>query len=230
MPFLRRPPQRPPCCGSRGGPHYLPSALRAAASLLMPTMCARLISSHVSHLTPNFSAQGALFPLRGHPYPPGGAPRMWCRPVIRWKLGKHEASWRYLLMYQLVVRKQRGEHPPMFHRPSPFHGPEWNTIPPLAHLICNPGRGRNKFPYIKEGRRGDAMTPSLPCANCGQVDNLETVHPLGTHADKAVIWNCRCGNTRAIKISHHLPHELIRKAILANKSGEKPFRRGGRSE
>ena len=72
------------------------------------------------------------------------------------------------------------------------------------------------------------MMKSIPCAECGQVDDLETVHPIGTHADKAVIWNCRCGNTRAVMISHHTPHELIRKAILVDKMDGKPFRRGGK--
>jgi hypothetical protein len=71
------------------------------------------------------------------------------------------------------------------------------------------------------------MTPSLPCAMCGHIDDLETVNPLGTHADKAVIWNCRCGNTRAVEISHHTPQELVRKAIVADKMGGKRFQRGG---
>jgi hypothetical protein len=63
--------------------------------------------------------------------------------------------------------------------------------------------------------RGDAMTPSLPCLKCGQVDDLETINPLGVHLDKAVIWNCRCGNSRAVPISHHIPQELLRKAKVA---------------
>ena len=57
------------------------------------------------------------------------------------------------------------------------------------------------------------MTPSLPCAKCGQVDNLKTVNPLGIHVDKAVLWNCRCGNTRAVAISPHTPQELVRRAV-----------------
>lgn len=44
------------------------------------------------------------------------------------------------------------------------------------------------------------MTPSTPCAKCGQVDDLETVDPLGIHLDKAILWNCRCGNTRAVAV------------------------------
>jgi hypothetical protein len=73
------------------------------------------------------------------------------------------------------------------------------------------------------------MTPSLPCANCGQVDDLETVNPIGIHSDKAVIWNCQCGNTRALLISHHIPKELVRKAILADKMGKKQFDEEARS-
>ena len=60
------------------------------------------------------------------------------------------------------------------------------------------------------------MTPSLPCAYCGQVDDLETINPTGTHVGKAVTWNCRCGNTRALMISHHIPKGLVRKAIFAD--------------
>jgi hypothetical protein len=56
------------------------------------------------------------------------------------------------------------------------------------------------------------MTSSLPCKICGQVDDLETVNPLGTHAEKLVLWNCQCGNTRAVAIDHHTPEELVRKA------------------
>jgi hypothetical protein len=58
------------------------------------------------------------------------------------------------------------------------------------------------------------MTPSLPCAKCGQVDNLETVNPLGIHVDMAVLWNCRCGTTRAVGISQLTPQELVRKAMI----------------
>ena len=71
------------------------------------------------------------------------------------------------------------------------------------------------------------MTPSLPCAMCGNIDDLETVNPLGTHAHKAVIWNCRCGNPRAVVISYHTPRELVRRAIVADKMGRKRVQRGG---
>jgi hypothetical protein len=62
------------------------------------------------------------------------------------------------------------------------------------------------------------MTPSIPCATCGQVDELETVNPLGIHLDKAVLWNCRCGNTRAVAVSHRIPPELVRKAMTVDKT------------
>jgi hypothetical protein len=57
------------------------------------------------------------------------------------------------------------------------------------------------------------MEPSLPCPNCGQVDDLETVIPLGIFMDRSVLWNCRCGSTRAVDINYHAPLELIRKAV-----------------
>jgi hypothetical protein len=56
------------------------------------------------------------------------------------------------------------------------------------------------------------MTPSLPCAKCGQVDNLETVNPLGIHVDKAVLWNSDAA--RAVAISNLAPQELVRKAMV----------------
>lgn len=45
------------------------------------------------------------------------------------------------------------------------------------------------FSSSKEGNRGDAMEHSLPCPNCGQVDDLETVNPLGIFMDRSVLWN-----------------------------------------
>ena len=57
------------------------------------------------------------------------------------------------------------------------------------------------------------MMKSIACANCGQVDDLETVTPLGIHMDKAVLWNCRCGNTRAVAVWDYTAQELVRKAL-----------------
>jgi hypothetical protein len=54
---------------------------------------------------------------------------------------------------------------------------------------------------------------SIACAKCGQVDDLETVNPLGIHLDKAVIWNCRCGNTRAVAVFDYTAQGLVRKAM-----------------
>jgi hypothetical protein len=56
------------------------------------------------------------------------------------------------------------------------------------------------------------MTPSLPCAKCGQVDDLETINPHGILADELVLWNCRCGYPRAVVVNYHTPQELVRKA------------------
>jgi len=57
------------------------------------------------------------------------------------------------------------------------------------------------------------MTKSIPCAKCAQEDDLETVNPLGIHMDKAVLWNCRCGSTRAVSVIDHTAQELVRKAM-----------------
>ena len=58
------------------------------------------------------------------------------------------------------------------------------------------------------------MTQSIACAKCGQVDDLETVTPLGFHMDKAVLWNCQCGSTRAIAVCDYTAQELVRKAMI----------------
>ena len=57
------------------------------------------------------------------------------------------------------------------------------------------------------------MMKSIACAKCGQVDHLETVNPLGIHGDKAVLWNCRCGNTRAVAVCDSTAQELVRKVM-----------------
>ena len=54
---------------------------------------------------------------------------------------------------------------------------------------------------------------SIACAKCGQVDDLDTVNPLGIHLDKAVLWNCRCGNTRAVAVCDDTAQELVAKAM-----------------
>ena len=57
------------------------------------------------------------------------------------------------------------------------------------------------------------MTQSIACAKCGQVDDLETVIPLVIHMDKAVLWNCVCGSTRAVSVIDYTAQELVRKAM-----------------
>jgi hypothetical protein len=58
------------------------------------------------------------------------------------------------------------------------------------------------------------MMKSIACAKCGQVDDLEKVTPLGIHLDKAVLWNCRCGSTRAVAVIEYTAQELVRKAMV----------------
>jgi hypothetical protein len=89
----------------------------------------------------------------------------------------------------------------------------------------SPVRGRKTIPDITIGKRGDAMTPSLPCAKCGQVDDLETIHPTGIVAGQFVEWECPCGINRLVEINRHVPQELIRKAIEAEKRA-KTFEEG----
>ena len=71
------------------------------------------------------------------------------------------------------------------------------------------------------------MMKSIACAKCGQVDDLETVNPLGIHGDKAVLWNCRCGNTRAVAVIDSTAQELVRKAMamdeMRDSTGIPPF-------
>ncbi len=62
------------------------------------------------------------------------------------------------------------------------------------------------------------MTPSPPCPNCREVEDLEIVNPLGIFEDKAVFWLCPCGNPRVIEIDDGTPQDLVRKATVA---GEK---------
>ncbi|NJD62531.1 MAG: hypothetical protein FIA93_07405 [Deltaproteobacteria bacterium] len=61
------------------------------------------------------------------------------------------------------------------------------------------------------------MAPSLPCPNCGHVDDLETVIPLGIIAGNSTLWNCRCGILRAVEIGR-APRELVRKVIVADET------------
>jgi len=58
------------------------------------------------------------------------------------------------------------------------------------------------------------MMKSISCTKCGQVDDLETVIPLGIHLDKAVLWNCVCGSTRAVAVIDSTAQELVRKAMV----------------
>ncbi len=71
------------------------------------------------------------------------------------------------------------------------------------------------------------MMPSLPCPNCGQIELLETVNPLGIFEDKAVFWLCPCGYPRVTEIHDHTPQELVRKALAANEKMDRIRRSHG---
>ena len=61
---------------------------------------------------------------------------------------------------------------------------------------------------------------STPCSICGRIEDLASVDPIGIHLDKAVLWNCQCGNTRAVLINRYIPRALIEKA-LTRKAGSR---------
>lgn len=64
-----------------------------------------------------------------------------------------------------------------------------------------------------EGVQGDAMTPYLPCAMCGIIDDLETVNPIGIIDGRFIAWKCSCGFIRIVGITNDLPKELAKKAM-----------------
>ena len=64
------------------------------------------------------------------------------------------------------------------------------------------------------------MTPSLPCVKCGQVDDLETVTPIRIIMGRLIEWECCCGIKRLVEINHHVPKELIKNAIEADKKAD----------
>lgn len=69
-------------------------------------------------------------------------------------------------------------------------------------------------------RRSGSM--SHPCPTCGRIDDLAIVAPIGIHLDKAVLWQCPCGNTRAVLINHHVPRALIEKALVRDAGVHQP--------
>ena len=54
---------------------------------------------------------------------------------------------------------------------------------------------------------------STPCSICGRIEDLALVDPIGTHLIRGILWDCRCGNTRAVLINRFTPSALIEKAI-----------------
>jgi hypothetical protein len=61
----------------------------------------------------------------------------------------------------------------------------------------------------------EPMLRSKPCPKCAAVTDLDK-HPLaGIHDNKLIMWNCQCGTTRMIPISHHVPQSIVRRALDA---------------
>ena len=52
-------------------------------------------------------------------------------------------------------------------------------------------------------RRRGSMLP--PCPTCGRRDTLAKVASTGFHMGNAILWQCSCGNTRAILINDDVP-------------------------
>ena len=76
-------------------------------------------------------------------------------------------------------------------------------------ILCGPD------PQTNAPHGGAQRMPSLPCPTCGAVDDLETVIPTGTLMDMAVAWQCSCGDTRAVAITHRIPRGLLLRAMAA---------------
>lgn len=75
------------------------------------------------------------------------------------------------------------------------------------------------FFAITVSRRGSKSTP---CSICGRIEDLALVDPIGTHLLKAILWDCQCGNTRAVLISRYTPSALIEKAIARDVGSHQP--------
>ena len=69
---------------------------------------------------------------------------------------------------------------------------------------------------------GRSRSVSIPCPTCGRMDDLALVDPIGIHLDKAVLWNCQCGNTRAVLINRYIPRALIEKALTREAGSQQP--------
>ena len=63
---------------------------------------------------------------------------------------------------------------------------------------------------------------STPCSLCGRVEDLAFVDPIGTHLIRAILWDCRCGNTRAVTINRYTPSALIEKALARDIGSHQP--------
>ena len=63
---------------------------------------------------------------------------------------------------------------------------------------------------------------STPCSICGRIEDLASVDPIGTHLIRAILWDCKCGNTRAAQINRYTPSALIEKAIARDIGSHHP--------
>lgn len=75
------------------------------------------------------------------------------------------------------------------------------------------------FFAITVSRHGSKSTP---CSICGRIEDLAFVDPIGTHLLKAILWDCQCGNTRAVLINRYTPSALIEKAIARDLGSHQP--------
>ena len=63
---------------------------------------------------------------------------------------------------------------------------------------------------------------STPCSICGRIEDLACVDPIGTHLIRAILWDCKCGNTRAVLINRYTPSALIEKALARDVGSRQP--------
>jgi hypothetical protein len=71
-------------------------------------------------------------------------------------------------------------------------------------------------------RRSGSMSP--PCPTCGRIDDLSKVDSTGFHMGNAILWECSCGNTRAVLINDDIPRVLIEEALARDEMQERTNR------
>ena len=98
---------------------------------------------------------------------------------------------------------------------------EWGECTVRERLLFGLGLvgGAMVFFAIAVSRRGSKSTP---CSICGRIEDLALVDPIGTHLIKAILWDCQCGNTRAVLINRYTPSALIEKALIRYAGSPQP--------